>query len=190
MPKRSKHVLAPAGDLSPREAAFVREYLVDLNASQAAIRAGYSPKTAGQQAHAMLKRVGIASALSKAQAERGARVQLEADAVLRELAILVRSDVRDYIVGNDGSLTLREGAADEAWRAVASVKHKIIEIPQNDGDSMFRREIEFKLWDKNSAIEKAMKHLGMLKDAGGAVTVNETHNTQNVWVFGDRRLVF
>lgn len=184
---------APASDehaLTPRQAAFVREYLVDLNGTQAAIRAGYSPKTANEQAARLLANASVRAAVREGQTARAERVQLAADEVLRELGILLRSDVRHFNVANDGSLTLADGVPDEAWRAVASVKHKIIEIPQKDGDPLFRREIEFKLWDKNSAIDKAMRHLGLLKD-GANVTLNQTNNTQvNVWEFGGRRVEF
>lgn len=177
------------GGLTPRQTQFVREYLVDLNATQAAIRAGYSPRTARRQASDLLAKPDIAAAVQAGQAARAERVQFSADEVLRELAILLRSDVRQFAVGNDGALMLAEGAPDDAWRAVASVKHKILEIPQKDGDPMFRREIEFRLWDKNAAIEKAMKHLGLLKD-GAAGTINNTTNTVNIWRVAGREVRF
>lgn len=177
--------------LTPKQQRFVEEYLVDLNATQAAIRAGYSAKAAAVQGARMLANANVAAAVRAGRAVVSERAQFGAEDVLRELAILLRSDVRDFEVANDGSLTLREGAPDSAWRAVAAVKHKIIEIPQKDGEPMFRREIEFKLWDKNSAIDKAMKHLGLLAE-GANITLNQTNNTQvnNVWKFGDKEIVF
>lgn len=71
--------------LTPKQAAFVREYLVDLNATQAAIRAGYSPRTARAQGHRLLTDADIAAAIEAAQAERAERLQLTADDVLKGL---------------------------------------------------------------------------------------------------------
>lgn len=181
---------APVRPLTAKQQRFVEEYLVDLNATQAVIRAGYSRNGADVQGVRLLGDARIATAVQHRIAQRSERVQLAADEVLNELRILLRSDVRHFQVANDGRLTLEDGVPDEQWRAVASVKHKIIEIPQKDGDSQFRREIEFRLWDKNVAIANAMKHLGLLKD-GASVTLNQTNNTQvNVWQFGDKEVVF
>lgn len=71
--------------LTPRQAAFVQEYLVDLNATQAAIRAGYSEKTAGRTGHENLKKPEIAQAIQEAQAERAERLEVTQDDVVRGL---------------------------------------------------------------------------------------------------------
>lgn len=68
--------------VTPKQAAFVNEYLIDLNATQAATRAGYSAKTAGQQGERLLKNVEIAQAVQKAMDERAKRTQIDADYVL------------------------------------------------------------------------------------------------------------
>lgn len=70
--------------LTPKQEAFVREYLLDLNATQAAIRAGYSAKTAEQQGSRLLRNVQVAAALSDAQTKRAERVEIDADYVLRQ----------------------------------------------------------------------------------------------------------
>ena len=71
--------------LTPKQAAFCEEYLVDLNATQAAIRAGYAPKSANTDGPRMLVNAGIQARIAELQAERSARVHVEADAVLRKL---------------------------------------------------------------------------------------------------------
>lgn len=71
--------------LTNRQAAFVREYLCDLNATQAAIRAGYSEKTAKAQGSRLLTNADIAEAIQKAMDERAERVESEADWVLRTI---------------------------------------------------------------------------------------------------------
>ena len=143
--------------LTARQQRFVQEYLVDLNATQAAIRAGYSARTAAEQGHRLLINAQVAGAISAAQAKRADRVQLSQDEVLAELRDVLRSDVRDFEVADSGMLTLRRDAPDRAWRAVQSVKHRI----SSAGD-LTTREIEIRLWSKPDAIRLAMQHLGML----------------------------
>lgn len=85
--------------LTPKQAAFVEEYLVDLNATQAAIRAGYSAKTAGQIGEQNLKKLEIKTAIQERMESRSKRVQRTADDVLRDLQ-LVKEDAMK--VGEDG----------------------------------------------------------------------------------------
>ena len=147
----------PRKPLTPKQEAFVAEYLVDLNATQAAIRAGYSAKTAGAIGDKLLKKAEIQDRLSEAMDARSQRVEVTADRILRELVIMGFSDVRNFLVDDQGGLALRDGAPDDAWRAVSSVKHKIRSFSTDDGTET-TREIEFKLWDKNTALEKIIKH--------------------------------
>lgn len=71
--------------LTPKQAAFAREYLVDLNATQAAIRAGYSEKTAYSQGQRLLKNAEVQAAIAEAQAQRAKRTELTQDYVLNSL---------------------------------------------------------------------------------------------------------
>ncbi len=80
--------------LTAKQSLFVKEYLVDLNATQAAIRAGYSEKTAGQIGDENLKKPKIANLIQKAMDERVERVEINADEVLMDLA-----EMRDICMG-------------------------------------------------------------------------------------------
>lgn len=71
--------------LTAKQAAFAQEYLIDLNATQAAIRAGYSAKTASACAARLLTNVNVASAIAKAQEQRSQRTEITADYVLKGL---------------------------------------------------------------------------------------------------------
>ena len=71
--------------LTPKQTRFVQEYLIDLNATQAAIRAGYSAKTAFAIGHENLSKPNIAAAITEAQAKRAERAEITADRVLEEL---------------------------------------------------------------------------------------------------------
>lgn len=70
--------------LTPKQEAFVREYLLDLNATQAAIRAGYSAKTAEVQGCRLLRNAQVSAAVTEAQTKRAERVEIDADYVLRQ----------------------------------------------------------------------------------------------------------
>ena len=70
--------------MTPKQEVFVREYLIDLNATQAAIRAGYSEATAYSQGQRMLKNVEVATALAEAKTERAEKCEIDALWVLRE----------------------------------------------------------------------------------------------------------
>lgn len=75
--------------LTEKQQIFVDQYLVDLNATKAAIRSGYSEKTAYSQGHELLKKPEIAEAIAKAQAERAERTKIDGDWVLKRLEIIV-----------------------------------------------------------------------------------------------------
>src|SRR5215475_13754680 len=90
MPKRTTN------HLTPKQATFVREYLKDLNATQAAIRAHYSPKTAFVVGYENLKRPYIQAAIQAAMDARAKRTEITIDRVLLELARLAFVDVRQF----------------------------------------------------------------------------------------------
>lgn len=151
--------------LNPKQQRFVDEFLVDLNATKAAIRAGYSQKTAYSQGFDLLKKPEVQEALSKARAERAERVQVEADEVLRTLLTIARSDPTHYRVNETtGALELAPGAPPRAWQAVASVKHRIKTRTPEKGPVERDHVVEFRLWDKNTALQNLGRHLGMWID--------------------------
>ena len=80
---------------TPKQRAFVQEYLKDLNGTQAAVRAGYSSRTANEQASRLLANVNIQEAVAKAKAERSNRTKIDADWVLKRLALEMEADVSD-----------------------------------------------------------------------------------------------
>ena len=79
----------PAVKLTPKQEMFVREYLVDLNGTQAAIRAGYSPKTANEQASRLLANVNVASAVQAGMDKRAKDVEVSATYVLEGIKKLI-----------------------------------------------------------------------------------------------------
>ncbi len=83
--------------LTPQQARFVEEYLVDLNATQAAVRAGYSAKTASQQGARLLANVKVQEAIAQAKAARAERVQVTQDMVLADLLAVASADPNELI---------------------------------------------------------------------------------------------
>lgn len=132
---------------------FVEEYLIDLNATQAAIRAGYSPKTAKEQASRLLSNVNISAAIDKAIAERSKRTGINQDRVLLELARIGFAKITDII--DPTTAKIKQDASEDDLACIQSVK-----IKPNE----FGVEREVRLCDKKAALELLGKHLGMFKD--------------------------
>ena len=140
-----------------KQKLFVQEYLIDLNATQAAIRAGYSPESAADIGSENLRKPDICASIDKAMAERSRRLGLNQDRILMELAKIALLNPQQVV--NLDEATVREDALPEDLAAVASVKVK--RFPTKDGEGIER---EIKFYDKTKALELAGKHLGMFRD--------------------------
>lgn len=143
--------------LTKKQKQFVDEYLVDLNATQAAIRAGYSTETAAVIGCENLIKPNIKSSIDKALAERSKRTGVNADRVILELAKLAFINPTDVI--NMDEATVRGDANRDDTAAISSVKVKT--IPTEDGNITER---EVKTYDKIKALELLGKHMGMFTD--------------------------
>lgn len=143
--------------LTAKQQRFVEEYLIDLNATQAAIRAGYSPKTAYSIGNELLNKPDIRARIDKAIAERSARTGVNQDRIIRELARIAFIQAPDVINFDDA--TLNNSASEDNLAAIASVKVKT--IPTSDGEGVER---EIRLADKLKALELLGKHIGMFTE--------------------------
>lgn len=143
--------------MTDKQIKFCDEYLIDLNATQAAIRAGYSPKTADTQGPRLLQNVGVRTRIDAAIAEQSRRTGINADVVVRELARIGRLNAGKVI--NFSDATVKDNAADDDLAAIASVKVKTSETDQG---TTVEREVKFH--DKNKALELLGRHLGMFND--------------------------
>ncbi|AOJ10840.1 terminase small subunit [Burkholderia mayonis] len=153
--------------LTAKQQRFVDEYLVDLNASAAARRAGYSAKTAGQIGERLLKKVEVQHALAEAMKARCERTHITQDRVLRELARIAFFDIRK-LYNADGTLKRPDLLDDEAAAGLAGVDVVEQMTYSADGDGeltatpMLTKKA--KVFDKTAALTLAMRHLGMLND--------------------------
>jgi phage terminase small subunit len=155
-------------DLGVRQERFVEEYLVDLNAKQAAIRAGYSPKTAEAQGSRLLSNVKVHRVIAARMAERSKRTEVAADRTLLEIARLGFSDLR-RLFHEDGRLKHPNEWDDDTAAAIASIEI----VTRNLGDGEVEYIHRIKLWDKGKALEQLSKHLGLDRDQGPSEQVRD-----------------
>lgn len=153
---------ALATELTLKQARFVEEFLVDLNGRQAAIRAGYSPRTAEVQASRLLTNANVDAGVRRAMEARSRRTGITADRVLRELAELAFSNIFDFIeVQSDGSvhIDLARASRDQA----AAVNDIILSTPAEGSDDEVRitKLTQIELFDKLRALDTLARHLGM-----------------------------
>ena len=92
-------------ELTAKQAAFVAEYLIDLNATQAAIRAGYSENTAAEQSSRLLTNVKVSQSIQEAMDKRAKRVQRTADDVLHDL-MLIKQDAMQIVPDKEGNMAM------------------------------------------------------------------------------------
>ncbi|WP_040209858.1 terminase small subunit [Clostridium polynesiense] len=143
--------------LTAKQKRFIEEYLIDLNATQAAIRAGYSPATAYSIGNENLKKPEVRACIDKAMAERSKRTGVNADRVLMELAKIGFVNPADVI--NFNTATVFPDASEDDLAAIQSVK-----VKTSSSEDMELTEREVRLNDKIKALELLGKHLGMFKD--------------------------
>lgn len=146
--------------LTPRQQRFVDEYLIDLNATQAAIRAGYSKNGAEVTASKLLRVAKVADAVAKAQAKRADRTGITQDRVLQELARIAFFDIRRLYHG-DGTLKRPNELDDEAAAVLSAVE--VTETMSGEESAVLTTK-KAKVFDKGTALTLAMRHLGMLTD--------------------------
>ena len=156
--------------LNDKQQRFVEEYLIDLNATQAAIRAGYSEKSAGQMAHEMLKKHEIQEALSEAMKAREERTQITQDRVLAELAKIGFSDIRKVVKWGNTELRSTEDESGELVEAYHGLR--LVDSDEIDDStaaaiseiSEGREGLKVKFHDKRASLVDIGRHLGMFKD--------------------------
>jgi len=143
--------------LTDRQSRFVDEYLVDLNGTQAAIRAGYAPKRADQQASRLLARKDIADEVALRQAARAERTQIDADWVLTRLSKEATADLAD-LYDADGSLKpVHDWPL--IWRQGLVAGIEVDEI--RAGDVVVGQVRKVKLSDRIKRIELIGKHVNV-----------------------------
>ena len=148
--------MAKKAKLTEKQQRFVDEYLIDLNATQAAIRAGYSVKTANEQGSENLAKLSIQQAIAEAMAERSKRTGVNQDRVVLELAKIALVKMTDIV---DSQGRIKSDASPDDLACIESVKYK-----ESESDTGSSVEREVKIASKLKALELLGKHLGMWND--------------------------
>lgn len=157
--------------LTDKQQRFVDEYLIDLNATQAAIRAGYSAKTADQQGSRMLANVKVKQVVAEKQAQRSKRTGVNQDRVVLELAKVAFAKMTDIV---DSNGKIKEDASPDDLACIESIKYK-----ESDNEYGGSVEREVKIASKLKALELLGKHLGMWSDKFN-VTVEKSEKLDDI----------
>ncbi len=142
--------------LTSKESAFISEYLKDLNATQAAIRAGYSEKTAGSIGNENLNKPEIQTELFKHLEARAKKAGISQERIVLELARIAFSNMKGFARWDANGIGLRE--SDELSDEESACVQEISEVVNDRGGRS-----KLKLYDKIKALELLGKHIGMFR---------------------------
>lgn len=144
--------------LTAKQERFVEEYLIDLNATQAAIRAGYSQKTARVTASKLLTKANIQAAIAERQKEIRKRNDVTIDRLIQELAYIGFSRITDVVSWTDYSVDVI-ASADLDESAIASIRS--VKRQETITENATIVTVEVRQYDKLTALEKLAKHAGL-----------------------------
>ena len=163
--------------LTAKQQRFCDEYLIDLNATQAAIRAGYSKKTAEQLAYQLLQKTSVQNHIAELQKKREERTEITQDSVLRELALIAFAKASDYakvvekdaMVEVEGNMipVLDENGNPVKYRTVEPILTDELTEDQKKAIAVIKKGrdgFEIKPYSKIQALELLGRHLGMFTD--------------------------
>jgi phage terminase small subunit len=168
--------------LTPKQERFVAEYLIDLNATQAAIRAGYSEKTAAAIGSENLTKPEIAAAIADGRAKLASKAEVTAERVISELAKLGFANMADYMRAATNGDPYFDFAGLTRDQAAALQEVTVEDFVDGRGDDARDvKRVRFKLADKRAALVDLGRHLGIFKDKvehSGEVAIREQSDEQ------------
>lgn len=144
--------------LNERQQRFVEEYLIDLNATQAAIRAGYSAKTAKQQGQRLLTNVDVSEALAGAKMDRSERTRVDADWLLHRLSLEAEADMADLYDDAGKIKPVREWPL--IWRQGLVAGVETVRERGGDDDAISFVD-KVKISDRAKRLELIGRHIGV-----------------------------
>lgn len=147
--------------LTDKQECFCQEYLIDLNATQAAIRVDYSEKTATEQGSRLLTNVNVQERISELKKERSERIKIEVDRVLKEIARVAFADPRELY--DEGGRLKDICELDDDTAAIVSG----VDIQTTHYGGQTEKDVETKkirMWNKIQALELAGRHLVLFTD--------------------------
>jgi phage terminase small subunit len=149
--------------LNPRESAFVLEYCKDKNATQAAIRAGYSKRSANSKGPQLCAKVSIRQAIDEQLHAQETRTLITADRILTELYRIAICDVGQAFDSN-GTLKKLDDIPEDVRRAISGIEVDELWAPKEDGRGKEQVGVtrKIKFWNKNESLIALAKHLKLL----------------------------
>lgn len=160
-------------DLTPKQERFVREYLIDLNATQAAIRAGYSANGADTAGPRLLERPGVKAVIDCGKLQRSERTEITSDRVLEEIAAMAFYDPAELLIAieatdNDvlANVEIVGGKVITGLRSASDIRH----LPENVWRAIVgwgydrNQNFTIKLADKSKALDQLARHLSLYND--------------------------
>ncbi len=150
-------------DLTPNQERFCREYIIDLNGTQAAIRAGYSENGASVQASTLLAIPKVKAFIDALKTKRATKLEIKAEDVLAETERLAMSDIGEAF-NDDGSLKPIKDMPPHIRRAISSIE--VDELFHGSGEQ--REQVGYtkkiKLWDKVKTLQLLGQHMKLFKE--------------------------
>jgi phage terminase small subunit len=152
--------------MNDKQIRFCEEYLIDFNATQAAIRAGYSRKTANEQASRLLANVNVSTHLSAMMQETSNKLGITREKVLQEIGRLAFADIRK-LYNIDGALKSIHDLDDDAAAILAGVETYEEKAKFNEGEENITlgQTKKVKVYDKTKSLEMLAKHFKIYSDA-------------------------
>jgi len=148
-------------ELTPKQERFCREYVIDLNGLQAALRCNYSKKTAQQQASRLLLNVKVQEFIKQLQDNANNKLEIKQEYVLSEILKISHCNIQDYIkagfeIEDIVNLKRDQAAAIESIQVTTTIR--------GSGENMSTEKVvKFKLYDKIKALDMLSKHTGIFE---------------------------
>jgi phage terminase small subunit len=153
--------------INPKQERFCQEYIIDLNATQAAIRTGYSKKTAYSQGQRLLKNVEIKTRIQQLKDERAKRTGITSDRVLKEIGFIGFSRISDFVeFQEEGGIRVKrfDEMPKDSSSAIKDVKQdRNIRETSKGNQTVIQERISCILHDKIKALELLGRHLGLFE---------------------------
>lgn len=148
--------------LTDKQEKFCNEYLIDLNATQAAIRAGYSPKTAMEQGYQLLQKTSVAAFIQERRKELQEVTGITQKRVLEEYAKIAFSDIRKAFDENSLLIGIKD-IPDDIAACLSSIEIDQLWGQSMDGKIQIGETKKVKVWNKINALDSLARHLGMFE---------------------------
>lgn len=163
---------AQRSTLTDLQGRFVSEYLIDLNATQAAIRAGYKQKTAYSQGQRLLKHVEIQAAIAAAKAALAKRTEWTQERVIAQLAPIAEADIREAMRWDRDRVTFipSDELPDHVARSISEVQSETRTFSDDAGNETTTIKLKLKFYDKLTATDQLARHFGFYKPSKFAPT--------------------